>query len=173
MVAEGVLGIWSLGAAVARGIGALRIEWAKAYARSRRWKEEVKLLEEESRRVEVSFEWMAYVWEQRAQAIQVGSLSATVAEGAIAYAVRQSRMFRDLKERAHITFTEPKLVNGKKRGRAPRAPSDGLGDGGDSDDGDDEEDSDDQGWDSDEGEEEQGNVASDEELFLGGEDEED
>ncbi|KAJ7116140.1 hypothetical protein C8R43DRAFT_902475 [Mycena crocata] len=73
---------WSrFGLVSLRVLAALRIEWAKAYAQSRRWKEEVKLLEEESHRVEVSFEWMAYVWDQRAQAIQVGSLSATVVEG--------------------------------------------------------------------------------------------
>ncbi|KAJ7028941.1 hypothetical protein C8F04DRAFT_1265508 [Mycena alexandri] len=42
---------------------ALRIERAKAYARSRRWKEEIRLLQEECRRILVSFEYEAWRWE--------------------------------------------------------------------------------------------------------------
>ncbi|KAJ7236450.1 hypothetical protein B0H12DRAFT_1026895, partial [Mycena haematopus] len=44
---------------------ALRIEWTKAHARCKRWSEEVSLLDEEYRRVLVSFEHEAARWEKR------------------------------------------------------------------------------------------------------------
>ncbi|KAJ7792665.1 hypothetical protein B0H14DRAFT_3094155 [Mycena olivaceomarginata] len=47
---------------------ALRIEWAKAYARSRRWNEEVRLLKEEFRRLPISLEWQGALWAERAKA---------------------------------------------------------------------------------------------------------
>ncbi|KAJ6567649.1 hypothetical protein DFH09DRAFT_1314164 [Mycena vulgaris] len=94
---------------------ALRIEWSKAYARSRRWKEEVWLLEEESRWILVSFEFSTFVWEQRALAINIETASEEFTKGVIAYAVAQARMFRAIKAQAEVTLTEPKLVNGRKR----------------------------------------------------------
>ncbi|KAL0568497.1 hypothetical protein V5O48_013488 [Marasmius crinis-equi] len=44
---------------------ALRIEWCKAYARKRRWTEELELVEEEMRRVPLSLEHKAQAWEGR------------------------------------------------------------------------------------------------------------
>ncbi|KAJ6453223.1 hypothetical protein C8R47DRAFT_951488, partial [Mycena vitilis] len=75
---------------------ALRIEWAKAWARSRRWTEEVLLLEEEYRRVLVSFEYEAGRWDERARGVSVGVIPVEVAEGKIAYALRQAAMYRKL-----------------------------------------------------------------------------
>ncbi|KAJ7764813.1 hypothetical protein B0H16DRAFT_1310446 [Mycena metata] len=151
---------------------ALRIEWAKAYARSRRWKEEVMLLEEEMRRVIVTFKYNASSWDARGQVIRVGEVDEVFAEGAIAYAIKQGRMFRQMAEDAKTTFTEERLANGKKRRvRRPvvadRADS---GSEGEDDEGEGEGEGD---WDGLGDAEERGDVHSDEEVFLGGEDEED
>ncbi|KAF7299711.1 CxC2 domain-containing protein [Mycena chlorophos] len=51
---------------------AVRIEWSKAWARLRRWEEEVGILTEETRRVPVSHESWATIWEERAHASPVG-----------------------------------------------------------------------------------------------------
>lgn len=41
---------------------ALRVEWAKAKSRADRWEEEVRLLDEEMRRVVVYYQWKADWW---------------------------------------------------------------------------------------------------------------
>ncbi|KAJ7089513.1 hypothetical protein C8R43DRAFT_1142184 [Mycena crocata] len=149
------------------GHPALRIEWAKAYARSRRWTEEVQLLEEEARRICVSFDYTADLWTQRRQAVDLRTVSAEVAEGAKAYATRQARMFREMKHRAKITLTEPKLANGKKRQRRRRRRRGGGGGGEEEE----EEDVDEVGdWVGEGNVGERGNVGSDEEYWEGGED---
>ncbi|KAK7039763.1 hypothetical protein R3P38DRAFT_2769907 [Favolaschia claudopus] len=83
---------------------ALRIEWTKARARSRRWAEEVLLLNEEHRVL-----W----WEARAKEVPVGSVEVGFAQGAIAYALRQAAMFRTLAARLE-----------QRRGRRRRRGSD-------------------------------------------------
>ncbi|KAJ7653714.1 hypothetical protein DFH06DRAFT_1270103 [Mycena polygramma] len=52
---------------------ALRIEWAKAYARSRRWIEEVKHLRAEFRRIPLSLEFVAELWEARGKKEEEGN----------------------------------------------------------------------------------------------------
>ncbi|KAF7341815.1 hypothetical protein MSAN_02036500 [Mycena sanguinolenta] len=74
----------------------LRIEWSKAWARSRRWTEEVRLLEEEWRRLPVTHAHREKVWIERAVAVPVGSIPFAEAEGMVAYATKQSQMYRDL-----------------------------------------------------------------------------
>ncbi|KAJ7699815.1 hypothetical protein B0H16DRAFT_1835822 [Mycena metata] len=93
---------------------ALHIEWAKAYARARRWKEEVRLLQEEYRRILVSFEYEARRWEGRACAIRVGVEEVGFAQGAMAYALRQAAMYRDIAARAVVTMTEVRRGRGRK-----------------------------------------------------------
>ncbi|KAJ7018161.1 hypothetical protein C8F04DRAFT_1214712 [Mycena alexandri] len=137
---------------------ALRIEWAKAYARSRRWKEEVMLLEEEMRRI--------------LQVIRVGEVDELFAEGAIAYAIKQARMFRQMAEDAQRIFTEEKLANGKKRTARRPAMVDGA-DSSSSEEEDEGGEDGEEGWDGRGDAEERGDVHSDEEFFLGGEDEQD
>ncbi|KAJ7779971.1 hypothetical protein B0H16DRAFT_1299968 [Mycena metata] len=155
---------------------ALRIEWCKAYARSRRWQEEVQLLEEEERRLLVTFEHNAFVWEQRGLAIPAGA-DVAFAQGAKAYAAKNARMFREMKERAEVTFTEPRLANGKKRvQRARRAPiPEGIDveeeEEEEEEDGSDQDEDGEGAWDGTGDAEERGDVHSDEEMFLGGEDE--
>ncbi|KAK7002031.1 hypothetical protein R3P38DRAFT_3609029 [Favolaschia claudopus] len=84
----------------------LRIEWTKARARARRWQKEVALLEEEYRRVLISFEHEAAGWEERAKNIPVGTVEVGYAQGAVAYALKQARMYRDLASKVTLTMTE-------------------------------------------------------------------
>lgn len=78
---------------------ALRVEWAKARARSLRWSEEVMLLKEEMRRVRKTLEWKASWWDDRQEGWL--GLDAAASEGVKAYAARQARIQRDL----HVRFT--------------------------------------------------------------------
>ncbi|KAJ7604018.1 hypothetical protein FB45DRAFT_881028 [Roridomyces roridus] len=95
---------------------ALRIEWSKAYARCRRWDEEIKLLREEQRRLPISLNHRADEWEARARSVPMGVLPVSQqAKGAIAYALKQAAMFRDLARRAEVTRTEVRLGRGKRR----------------------------------------------------------
>ncbi|KAJ7431877.1 hypothetical protein B0H11DRAFT_2261291 [Mycena galericulata] len=101
---------------------ALRIEWSKAYARVRRWNEEVTLLEVEYLRVLVSFEFEALRWDRRARAVPIGVIPWEETVGAVAFARKQAAMFRDLKRRGEETWTAPPLARGKKKVRAASAP---------------------------------------------------
>ncbi|KAF7317935.1 hypothetical protein MKEN_00881600 [Mycena kentingensis (nom. inval.)] len=95
----------------------LRVEWCKAYARMRRWQEEVRLLEEEWRRLPLSFAHEERLWDERGTTGK--NLGATDAEkeGLVAYAAKQADMFRDLARRAEDIRTAPKLRRGCRRGR--------------------------------------------------------
>ncbi|KAJ7782301.1 hypothetical protein DFH07DRAFT_764466 [Mycena maculata] len=95
---------------------ALRIEWCKTYAQTRCWREQVRLLEEEYRRVLVSYEYEVLRWEARLKSVNVGSTREEViwAEGVMAYGLRQARMYRLLAARGEVTWTEAKLVRGKR-----------------------------------------------------------
>ncbi|KAF7301157.1 CxC2 domain-containing protein [Mycena indigotica] len=94
---------------------ALHIEWAKAYARVRRWNEEVALLREEWRRLPESFAHEERLWPLRGQAVPLGAITLDDAEGMIAYAVQHVDMYRALAWRAEIVRTEPKLKTGMRR----------------------------------------------------------
>ncbi|KAF7292130.1 CxC2 domain-containing protein [Mycena indigotica] len=93
---------------------ALRIEWAKSYARLRRWKEEVRILGVEASRIPLSFAAEERVWLKRAFDVDVSGLGAEHAEGAIAYAAKHADMYRNLARRAESTLTSPKLTRGQK-----------------------------------------------------------
>ncbi|KAJ6503458.1 hypothetical protein C8R47DRAFT_1250447 [Mycena vitilis] len=112
--------IWTLAGADGTDAGlekALRVEWSKAFARTRRWTEEKRLLDEEYQRLLDSFDYEAQVWDTRALTVPIGVLSRANAEGAVAYATRHADMYRDLKTRAQKTWTEPRLRRGQKRAR--------------------------------------------------------
>ncbi|KAJ7781682.1 hypothetical protein B0H14DRAFT_2631029 [Mycena olivaceomarginata] len=97
-------------------ITALRIEWSKAWARSRRWTEEVRLLEEEWRRLPVTYAHREQLWKDRAVAVPVTKIPEAVAEGMLAYAMKPAQLYRDLAAQAETARTEAKLARGKKRG---------------------------------------------------------
>jgi hypothetical protein len=109
---------------------ALRIEWCKAYARTRRWREEMLLVEEEVRRAEVTLEFRAREWEARALAVPVGESQMQEwdgasdglakwtyerSEGAVAYALKQAAVFRDVAAQLKISMTEVRRGRGQRR----------------------------------------------------------
>ncbi|KAJ3963733.1 hypothetical protein EV361DRAFT_813085 [Lentinula raphanica] len=77
----------------------LRVEWCKAYARVRRWNEEVQLIQEEQRRCLETLEWQAKWWEQRAN---VPQFLGSHAEGVAAYANYQA----NIKQKIASAFAE-------------------------------------------------------------------
>ncbi|KAF7321843.1 CxC2 domain-containing protein [Mycena kentingensis (nom. inval.)] len=111
---------------------ALRIEWCKAYARTRRWREEVRVLEEDWRRLPLSLAFSERQWVERAGSVDVSGMDTEEAEGLIAYAAKQADVYRDLARRAEITRTARRLRRGQRRTReeVQVGPLPGL-DGGD------------------------------------------
>jgi hypothetical protein len=80
----------------------VRVEWCKAYARVKRWWEEVLLLQEEMNRCLRTLAWQAGVWDGRAAAAHyTGKLvySSVHMEGVMAFAARQAAMRRKLARR--------------------------------------------------------------------------
>ncbi|KAJ7019525.1 hypothetical protein C8F04DRAFT_975501 [Mycena alexandri] len=78
---------------------ALRVEWCKAYSRSKRWREELVLLEEEMRRMIEFGRWAEKRWIARASAwtVMLGMttpISPEVAEGVRAYALEHADLER-------------------------------------------------------------------------------
>ncbi|KAJ7713311.1 hypothetical protein B0H14DRAFT_3523473 [Mycena olivaceomarginata] len=99
---------------------ALCMEWCMVYARVRRWDEEVRLVKEEVHRVGVTLKYCAVEWEERVRQIPVGAAEwaeweAAVegggkwcighAEGAVAYALKQAAMYRDIAARVTVSMT--------------------------------------------------------------------
>jgi hypothetical protein len=97
----------------------LRVEWCKAWARTRRWSEEIKLLEEEWRRVPLSFAFEERKWVRRAQSVPIGVVTVEDAEGLVAYATKQADVYRNLARRAVEVRAEPELRRGVRRVRQP------------------------------------------------------
>ncbi|KAF7351520.1 CxC2 domain-containing protein [Mycena sanguinolenta] len=124
---------------------ALRIEWSKAWARSRRWTEEVRLLEEEWRRLPISYAHREKVWIDRAVAVPTGSIPFPEAEGMVAYATKQAQMYsRGKKRRVWGPTWDPVIPEGANEDENA-------------------------GSNTDEEDDERGDIDSDEELLLGGE----
>ncbi|KAJ6506688.1 hypothetical protein C8R45DRAFT_816824 [Mycena sanguinolenta] len=69
-------------------VEALRVEWCKAYARMRRWHEDVVLVEEEMRRTIQYGYWQAGQWLDRSVA-RDGEVDGVLQEGLKAYALEQ------------------------------------------------------------------------------------
>ncbi|KAJ7587784.1 hypothetical protein C8J56DRAFT_890663 [Mycena floridula] len=74
----------------------LCIEWSKAWARLRRWREEVHLLKEEMQRVLVFLEWKTRWWIARAE---MAGFEGVWADGARAYAMRQASIQKLIRAR--------------------------------------------------------------------------
>ncbi|KAK7018251.1 CxC2 domain-containing protein [Favolaschia claudopus] len=78
-------------------IDALRVEWCKTFARTRRWHEEIVLIDEEMRRTVQYGVWMEEEWERRAGARS--RCSSELAEGLRAYAEEHIRRERRTRQR--------------------------------------------------------------------------
>ena len=76
----------------------LRVEWAKAQERAKRYEEEVELVVEEMRRTLVTFERNAGEWESRATSFPLGdsAIGATTIAGIAAYANKQAAIQRGM-----------------------------------------------------------------------------
>lgn len=76
----------------------IRVDWAKAQERAKRFEEEVELCTEEMRRTLAYFSWSASEWERRAEARANGDNPPpnNILQGLRAYALRQSAMFREM-----------------------------------------------------------------------------
>ncbi|KAF8141070.1 hypothetical protein K438DRAFT_1636267 [Mycena galopus ATCC 62051] len=83
--------------------GGLKVEWCKAYARVKRWREEVMLLQEEMVRCLLSLEWQASFWDAHAMPSHYeggkNTYDAAHCEGAMAFAARQASLRRKLATR--------------------------------------------------------------------------
>ncbi|KAF7322733.1 CxC2 domain-containing protein [Mycena chlorophos] len=96
---------------------ALRIEWSKAFARTRRWREEHRYLNEEWRRLPLSLQYEEELWSERARLVGTRQLGDDVQEGMKAYALKQAAMYSDLVQRAELTKTEEWAGRGHRRGK--------------------------------------------------------
>ncbi|KAL0567251.1 hypothetical protein V5O48_014745 [Marasmius crinis-equi] len=85
---------------------AMRIEWCKAWARKRRWKEELELVEEEMRRVPLSLEHDAKVWEGRRLPVDEDAQI----EGINAYSNRQAALRRGISVKFQSLWALPDPV---------------------------------------------------------------
>ncbi|KAF7322693.1 CxC2 domain-containing protein [Mycena chlorophos] len=75
---------------------AIRIAWCEAFTLSRRWDEEVQIVQEETRRVPVSLKY---------------------AEGMVAYCLKSGALYLSLVAAAEKTATEEKVARGQRRRR--------------------------------------------------------
>ncbi|KAJ7888055.1 hypothetical protein B0H14DRAFT_3430251 [Mycena olivaceomarginata] len=77
----------------------VRVEWSKAYARVKRWREETLLLQEEMVQCLRTLEWQAARWDERALSMHYrGQIKYTAPhlQGAIALAAKQAAVRREL-----------------------------------------------------------------------------
>ncbi|KAJ7121758.1 hypothetical protein C8R43DRAFT_1136439 [Mycena crocata] len=93
-------------------IEALRVEWCKAYARMRRWHEDVVLTEEEMHRTLEYGHWAAAEWLSREE-LRDGAVDAVLQEGLVAYAREQAD-----REVRTIQDLEGKWAGIREKGRA-------------------------------------------------------
>lgn len=84
-------------------VPAVRVEWAKARARSERWNEEVNIVTEEMRRVLRSLRWYRHHWEGLAQF--KAELDPAGRAGLRAYALRQAHLFGRLRTSFHVAWS--------------------------------------------------------------------
>ncbi|KAF7324213.1 CxC2 domain-containing protein [Mycena kentingensis (nom. inval.)] len=93
----------------------LRIEWTKAYARVWPWREEVRVLEEEWRRLPISMAHEQKHWVSRGAAVETVGKSEEHLDGLRAYAAKQAAMYGDLILRSEVIRTEELKGRGHRR----------------------------------------------------------
>jgi hypothetical protein len=89
----------AVGEAMHEGV---RVEWSKAYARVKRWREEERLLQEEMARCLLTLEWQAAEWDQRTTPEHYSgqiAYGAAHMQGAMVFAARQAAVRRQLATR--------------------------------------------------------------------------
>ncbi|KAJ7807696.1 hypothetical protein B0H14DRAFT_3483063 [Mycena olivaceomarginata] len=93
---------------------ALRIEWCKAYARTRCWREEMLLVEEEVRWVGVTLEFRACKWDRRAMEVPIGESQWEEWNWA-SDGLAGATVFRDIAAHLTVSMTEVRQGRGKRR----------------------------------------------------------
>ncbi|KAF7310254.1 CxC2 domain-containing protein [Mycena indigotica] len=83
-------------------------------ARTRRWREEVRILEAEWLRLPLSFGAEEALWAQRGAGVDISNCGVQLAEGMIAYAAKHADMYRNLSRRAEVVRTKPILERGHR-----------------------------------------------------------
>ncbi|KAJ8088970.1 hypothetical protein PM082_014217 [Marasmius tenuissimus] len=109
---------------------ALRIEWAKSWARKRRWQEELALVDEEMHCVLMTLRYEAEVW--RSRAVFSTDVEPAVVEGMCAYAEEQARICEELGSTFQALWA--RLDPPRPPPPPPPPKSTSTADGGDSDD---------------------------------------
>ncbi|KAJ6514372.1 hypothetical protein C8R47DRAFT_1206735 [Mycena vitilis] len=143
----------------------LRVEWCKAWARTRRWTEEVCLLREEMRRVPISLRCKAEWW--MAQRSPTGFEDAQL-EGAAAYATKQATLYTDLAdefERLWAPVRHLEVVDGEEAAR--RQAAEGIDDEDEDEDGNIDNNDDNDGVDGEGGPEDDADADEEEEGSVG------
>ncbi|KAJ3536317.1 hypothetical protein NMY22_g6085 [Coprinellus aureogranulatus] len=79
------------------GADTRRVEWGKSYARVQRYREEIMIVKEEMRRTVRFFEWKEADWRRKWAAWESQPISQEYGEGLRAYAERQARLCRRLR----------------------------------------------------------------------------
>ncbi|KAJ7578419.1 hypothetical protein C8J56DRAFT_797312 [Mycena floridula] len=93
----------------------VHVKWSKARARSRRWREEVRLLKEEMRRVLQSQDFRGDLWLKRAESLRVHE-DAAMQSGLAAYAYSQASCSRQIRERFQALWERrPDTVTSDRR----------------------------------------------------------
>ena len=88
----------------------VRLEWVHAHAAHERWKEEFYLLQEESRRVAMSFSRQSEEWQEKRALYDGVPLCEQTAWGFKAYVERQAEVYASLAAEALISH-EAAVVN--------------------------------------------------------------
>ncbi|KAK7450187.1 hypothetical protein VKT23_013070 [Stygiomarasmius scandens] len=140
----------------------LRVEWCKTYARVKRWREEILLLQEEMRRCLVTLEWQAEQWEQRAN---IDTFEGERLEGSSAYAFEQAAIRRQIAERFERIWDTEEVSSSRefRPGDLELVVDPGMGDEDEDEDGSDMEQDDYEGESSEDDEPPQGDEDADEE----------
>jgi hypothetical protein len=90
---------------------AVRVEWCKAWARSRRWMEEVYLLQEEMRRVVASHEYKAAWWREHRNGLGCKWPSMIHAEGGHAYASKHAALHESLISHCRLVWAQKRKLS--------------------------------------------------------------
>ncbi|KAF7288624.1 CxC2 domain-containing protein [Mycena indigotica] len=100
--------IWTTGGSSASDLhDSVRVDWSKAKARRERWREEVKLVREEMKRVLRSLRWEQDQWRGRMDnRNEEPGISAELKSGLRAYALRQADLHRRIGERFFLEWSK-------------------------------------------------------------------
>jgi hypothetical protein len=104
---------------------AVRVEWAKAWARRERWREEVALLQEEMCRTLRYLTWKSDWWLQKARTVENDDVE--LLSGLKAYARRNAGLLLEIRERFKCEWEHPSTRKSRRHPIAPRPDLNDIG----------------------------------------------